>query len=87
MAKLETRRFKPTPEEKTRGAQDMTKTEIIEQLIKYKLQNPVKYAQKKEALFARYGLDLQDEPAELVDEEVEELKAVAKKVAKKAAAK
>ena len=33
------------------------KSAALEAIAAYKAQNPVKYEQKKEALFARYGLD------------------------------
>jgi len=50
----------------------------------YKAQNPVKYEQKKEALFARYGLDaLKDSVEPVEDDNDKELKALKKKVAKK----
>lgn len=33
------------------------RTEAIEALMNYKKQNPVKFEQKKEALFAKYGIE------------------------------
>lgn len=56
----------------------------LEAIANYKKQNPAKYALKKEALFKRYGLDLQEEPEEVSDELDKELEAVKKKVTKKA---
>jgi len=87
MAKLNTKRFVPTPEEAQQGVQAMDKTEILESLMRYKAQNPVKYTAKKEALFAKYGLDLNNEPVELKDEEEVELEAIKASVTKKAKAK
>lgn len=83
MTKLVTRRFVPTPEEGQQGLQPMSKEEVLESLMRYKAQNPVKYTQKKAALFAKYGLDLEDEPVELQDPEVQELEAIKKRVTKK----
>jgi hypothetical protein len=82
MAKLALRKFRPTPADASEGATPMDKAEIIEQLAKYKLQNPVKYEAKKAALFARYGLteDAVPEPVkDASDIELETLKAKAKK--------
>lgn len=62
MAKLNTRKFKPTPEEIEQGAVPLEQIEILEALKKYKTQNPAKYEAKKEALFARYGFTLEDAP-------------------------
>jgi len=87
MAKLQTKRFLPTQEEKAQGEQPMSQVEILEALTKYKVQNPTKYAQKKEALFARYGLDLNDEPEELKDENDKELEQLKEKITKKSKAK
>lgn len=87
MAKINKRRFVPTPEEAALGHQAMSQAEVVTYLMAYKAQNPKKYAAKKEALFAKYGLDAQDEPEELVDEEAVELEAIAEKVAKEAAKK
>jgi len=83
MAKLAIKRFVPTPEEVQQGEQPMSKIEVLEQLMRYKKQNPVKYLLKKEALFARYGLDVSDEPEELKDADDEELEAIKKRVTKK----
>lgn len=50
-------------------------------LAAYKAQNPVKYEQKKAALFARYGLDVVEDAAKVEpvpdasDIELEEIKA------------
>jgi len=82
MAKLATRRFVPTQEEAMQGEQPMSKIEVLESIMRYKKQNPAKYLLKKEALFARYGLDINDEPAELKDAEDEELEAIKKRVTK-----
>lgn len=57
------------------------KAKALEAIAKYKAQNPVKYAQKKEALFAKYGLNLADEPVSEDAEDIE-LKEIAKKVTK-----
>ena len=64
----------------------------IKALQAYKAQNPVKFAAKKDALYAKYGLsaDLKIEVADEVDSELEEMadlvtskpKKVAKKVTK-----
>ena len=56
----------------------------LEAIAAYKKQNPVKYEMKKEALFARYGLTLEDEPQEIPDSNDLELEAMKKKVTKKA---
>ena len=82
MAKLATRRFVPTPEGVMQGEQPMSKIEVLESIMRYKKQNPAKYLLKKEALFARYGLDINDEPVELKDVEDEELEAIKKRVTK-----
>lgn len=57
--------------------------EALRAIAAYKKQNPVKYEAKKEALFARYGLDLENEPEEIKDENDVELEELAKKVVKK----
>jgi hypothetical protein len=83
MAKIDQKKFVPTPEEQRQGAVAMVPAEIVEALAAYKKQNPIKYEQKKEALFARYGLT----PDAVVDEEPDandlELEAIKKTVAKK----
>lgn len=82
MAKIDVRRFIPTQEETQKGIQPMTKEEILEALAKYKVQNPTKYAQKKEELFARYNLKPEEIPEvkkDADDIELEELKAKIKK--------
>lgn len=84
MAKIDARRFVPSPEEQSAGVQPMDKLEILEALAKYKAQNPAKYEAKKEALFKRYGLDLEDEPVQEPDASDVELAELKKKVAKKA---
>jgi len=83
MAKLVTKRFVPTPEEAQNGEQPMSKEAILESLMRYKKQNPVKWLTKKPALLARYGFTVEDEPVELKDAEDEELEAIKKRVTKK----
>lgn len=68
---------------------ELPKEEIINALKAYKAQNPKKFAQKKDALFARYGIaDAIKEEMEVIlkDETDEELdlaeKIVTKKVSK-----
>lgn len=80
MARIEHKKFVPTPEEARLGATPMDKLQIIESLEAYKKQNPTKYEAKKEALFARYGLSLEEEaqPAE-PDESDKELTTLKKK--------
>ena len=56
----------------------------LESIAAYKKQNPAKYEAKKEALFARYGLNVADEPQEIPDSNDLELEAIKKKVTKKA---
>ena len=82
MAKLVTKRFVPTPEEAGQGEQAMSKIEVLESLMRYKKQNPAKWQAKKASLFARYGLNLEDEPVELKDADDEELEAIKKRVTK-----
>jgi len=82
MAKLVTKRFVPTQEEVQQGEQPMSKVEVLESLMRYKKQNPTKWLTKKAALFARYGLDVNDEPVELKDAEDEELEAIKKRITK-----
>ena len=72
MARIE---YKPIPKD--------DKAEALEAIAAYKKQNPVKYEQKKEALFARYGLTLEEEPQEIPDESDVELEVIKKKVTKK----
>ena len=50
----------------------------------YKAQNPTKYEQKKEALFARYGLSLDEEVVVEPDENDKELVALKKALKTKA---
>lgn len=57
-----------TLEFKKIDAQD--KALAIEALMNYKKQNPAKFEQKKEALFARYGLSI-DTPVEPVQDETD----------------
>ena len=82
MAKLEHRRFVPTPQDKLEGAVPMNKAEVIEQLARYKEQNPLKYETKKAELFARYGLTLDQEIVPVEDASDVELKALKAKEAK-----
>ena len=62
------------------------KASALEAIAAYKKQNPAKYEMKKEALFARYGLTLEEEPQEIPDSNDLELEAMKKKVTKKKAA-
>ena len=72
MARIE---HAPIPKDDKAGA--------LEAIAAYKKQNPVKYEGKKEALFARYGLDsVKDEPQEIPDDNDLELEAMKKKVTK-----
>ena len=73
MARIE---HKPIPQD--------NQAEALEAIAAYKAQNPVKYEQKKEALFKRYGLDVKDEIVETEDDNDKELKELKKKVTKKA---
>jgi len=82
MARLVTKRFVPTQEEVQLGEQPMSKVEVLESLMRYKKQNPTKWLTKKAALFARYGLDVNEEPVELKDAEDEELEAIKKRITK-----
>jgi len=59
------------------------KEQALAAIAAYKVQNPVKYEHKKEALFARYGLDAVKDSVDAVeDENDKELKALKKKVTK-----
>lgn len=61
------------------------KAMALEAIAAYKVQNPVKYEQKKEALFKRYGLDVVKDSVDPVeDANDKELKELKKKVTKKA---
>jgi hypothetical protein len=82
MAKLEFKKFVPNAEEMRQGATPMTKEEVLEQLTKYKAQNPVKYEAKKAALFAKYGFSLEDEKEPVKDDNDLELEALKKKTKK-----
>lgn len=83
MAKIAMKRAKATPEGRQQGETDMTREEIISMLADYKKQNPKKYEAKKEVLFARYNLKVEDEAPEPEpdenDKELEALKAKSKK--------
>jgi hypothetical protein len=87
MAKLQARRFVPTPEDAKQGAQPMTKEEIITALEAYKKQNPTKYEMKKEALFKMYGLLPEEEAVSVPDANDVELAEIKKAVTKKKDAK
>lgn len=76
----ENKRFIPTQEEAARGVQPMVKSEIIEALARYKVQNPEKYEAKKKALFKKYGIEI--EPVQEIDEEIVKLETAAKKTKK-----
>lgn len=52
----------------------------LEAIANYKKQNPVKYEAKKVALFKKYGLDIDEVPQEVQDENDVELEEVKKKV-------
>ena len=41
-----------------RELKTLPKQEVIDALLAYKRQNPAKFEAKKEALFARYGIEL-----------------------------
>ena len=83
MTYIDIRKFKG---EKTPNGEtiypEMDKVAILEALERYKVQNPTKYAAKKAELFARYGLNLEDEIEQVPDELDLEL-AAAKAKAKK----
>ena len=59
------------------------KAEALEAIAAYKKQNPVKYEQKKEALFKMYGLTPDEEPQPIPDSNDLELEVIKKKVIKK----
>lgn len=72
MAKIE---HKPIPKD--------DKAAALEAIAAYKKQNPVKYEQKKEALFARFGLNVaEDSVDEVLDDNDLELEAIKTKVTK-----
>lgn len=57
------------------------KAEALACIAAYKAQNPIKYEQKKAALFAKYGLDVVEDSVDPVeDDNDKELKAMAKKL-------
>ena len=59
------------------------KAAALEAISAYKVQNPVKYEQKKEALFKKYGLDaVKDSVEKVEDDNDKELKALKKAVTK-----
>lgn len=59
------------------------KAKALEAIAAYKAQNPKKFEAKKEALYARYGLDAVKDSVEPVeDENDKELKELKKKVTK-----
>ena len=65
------KKFKAGQADLEAGVGQMDNTEIINALIAYKKQNPVKFEEKKEALYAKYGLN--EIPQEVEDEVVKEL--------------
>jgi len=83
MARIEHKKFIPTPAEASEGATPMSKIEILNSIAAYKLQNPKKYETKKEALFARYGLALEEEVPEVAPDANDiEIAKIAKKLKK-----
>lgn len=84
MTKINLRKFVPLSNEVVEGAIPMTTPEIVESLIAYKKQNPIKYEQKKAALFANYGLVDEEVQAPEPDANDIELKAIKERVTKKA---
>ncbi len=74
------KKFVATQADVESGVGQMDKTEIINALIAYKKQNPVKFEAKKAELYKKYGLD--EIPQEVEDEVVKELEAK-KKATKK----
>ena len=56
------------------------KSEVLAALAAYKRQNPAKYEVKKEALFKKYGIEV--EPVEEIDAEIVKLEVAAKKAKK-----
>ncbi len=71
MATMHMKKFKAAQADLESGVGQMDNTEIINALIAYKKQNPVKFEEKKEALYAKYGLN--EIPQEVEDEVVKEL--------------
>ena len=65
------KKFKAEKADLEAGVGQMTNDEIINALIAYKKQNPVKFEAKKEALYKMYGLN--EIPQEVEDEVVKEL--------------
>ncbi len=80
MANIHVKRFEATEANLANGEPQMSREEIINSIIAYKKQNPVKFAAKKEALFAKYGLN--DIPQEVEDDVVKELEAKKKSTKK-----
>ena len=74
------KKFVATQADVESGVGQLDKTEIINALIAYKKQNPVKFEAKKAELYKKYGLD--EIPQEVEDEVVKELEAK-KKATKK----
>lgn len=81
MGTMHMKKFKATQADLESNVGQMDQTEIINALIAYKKQNPVKFAAKKEALYKAYGLT-EEIPQEVEDEVVKELEAK-KKATKK----
>lgn len=63
------------------------KEAVLAALENYKKQNPTKYEAKKKALFARYGLNIEEEKQEVKDANDIELEVIKEKVTKKKNAK
>lgn len=67
------KKFKASQADLESGVGQLDQTEIINALIAYKKQNPVKFETKKAELYKKYGLD--EIPQEVEDEVVKELEA------------
>lgn len=80
MGTMHMKKFKATQADIDAGVGQMDQTEIINALIAYKKQNPVKFEVKKEALYKMYGLN--EIPQEVEDEVVKELEEKKKSVKK-----
>jgi hypothetical protein len=83
MAKIDHFKFAPSKQEIDQGAVPMDKMTILKYLTVYKEQNPTKYEAKKEALFARYGLNEDEVKPKEPDANDLELAEMAKKLTKK----
>lgn len=80
MGTMNMKKFAANQADLEAGVGQMDKSEIINALIAYKKQNPVKFEAKKAELYKKYGLD--EIPQEVEDEVVKELEAK-KKATKK----